>query len=397
MKERQEMMKRPRRSGSSERVVAALKHSLAEGRYEGGILPSYRQIVSELNVTKASVEKAMGELEREGVIWRAHRRGVVAYAPRREIARKGPPSLQCINFVMPPFTCLPSFVEADYLSGYTELLEHHALRMRFVASNDLGPDYSRLFSANCAIESQGVVLINFRPIELMQWLQEKGVCFVVQNSSRYDTEGMPAHCAVYVNKSGGAFQAVNHLLELGHRRVGFVGIVERIASIGPAFALERPQFEGYCGALACAGLAPAQGDFVHCETKEGRESLDVAKAFLDRTDRPAAVLAGCDEIARSLLDAARTLGLRVPEDLSIIGFDNQPTSQYTHPPLTTVSVPRRELARSAVALLLDAAEKPDAVPETRILDTHLIIRGTTAPPSQPGGGPAMQAQNAGGR
>ena len=92
------------------------------------------------------------------------------------------------------------------------------------------------------------------------------------------------------------------------------------------------------------------------------------------------MLATCDEYALSLLDAARALNLRVPEGLSIVGFNNQPGSARTDPPLTTVSVPRCELAKSAVELLLEAAETPRVPPRVRILETHLIIRKTTAPP-----------------
>jgi len=372
----------PGRRRGHEKVVAAVKHSLAEGRYDGGMLPSYRQLVRELNVTMANVERAMAQLEREGLIRREKRRGVFPRVRRRRVAPEKRLPLRCINFFTP---IMPTFLGGDYLAGYTEALDHLDIRMRFVSGDEdnLDPDYTRLFSDRLPMKAQGLVLLNLCVPDLIEWLQRNDVPFVVQYYARYTSKNLPPHFNVYVNKAGGAFQAVGHLLELGHRDIGFMGL------INDDVAFENMVFEGYRAALICAGLDCDEDRLANCTcTASDKPAVAaIAKDFLSRRNRPTAIVAGCDEFALSLIDAARSLNLRVPEDLSIIGFDNQPGSDRTSPPLTTVSVPRRELARSAVELLLQAARTSRVPPQTRILETHFIIRETTAPP------PAARAGN----
>jgi len=356
------------------------------------MLPSYRRLAGELNVTMASIQGAMADLEREGLIRRERGRGVFPRTRRRPARTKRLP-LQCINLVVKSFDFAPSFVEGDYLAGYTKVLDDFPspVRMRFVAGEELNSDYDGLLSKAVPVEAQGAVLVNWSSAEITEWFQRNAVPFVVQYHSQYASENLPPHFGVYVNKAGGASQAVNHLLELGHRDIGFLGPVDLDPDGGldPNVLWEGTPFEGYRSALVCSGLHGVKDYIADCWTKEGRESFGIAKAYLQRSRRPTAVLAGCDEIARSLLKAARALNIRVPEDLSVVGFNNQPDSDKTAPPLTTISIPRRELAGSAVALLMEAVKQPRVPPRTRILETHLIIRETTAPP------PAERAGNSG--
>ena len=170
----------------------------------------------------------------------------------------------------------------------------------------------------------------------------------------------------------GGLAATRHLLELGHRRIGVVA--------GPDSMLcSRARVDGYRAALERAGVAfdPAllrTGDFHHeagygC----GRELLRLA-------DRPTAVFAGNDLQALGLYEAARELGLRIPDDLSVVGFDDLPIARWVGPPLTTIRQPLGEMAAAAARIVLDLARgrKPAA---TRIeLATELIVRSSTAAP-----------------
>jgi DNA-binding LacI/PurR family transcriptional regulator len=95
--------------------------------------------------------------------------------------------------------------------------------------------------------------------------------------------------------------------------------------------------------------------------------------------RPTGVLAMSDAMAIGVLRAARELGLRVPEDISVVGFDDIDISQHTNPPLTTVHQPIRQKGESAVRVLLSVVERRDLPPEQLRLETRLIIRGSTGP------------------
>ncbi len=102
--------------------------------------------------------------------------------------------------------------------------------------------------------------------------------------------------------------------------------------------------------------------------------------LLDRADRPTAVFAGSDLQAMGVLRAARRLGLDVPRQVSVIGYDNLPVSAWTDPALTTVNQPLRDMAETATRMLLDLARGAD-LPTSRVdLVTELVVRETTAPP-----------------
>jgi LacI family xylobiose transport system transcriptional regulator len=143
----------------------------------------------------------------------------------------------------------------------------------------------------------------------------------------------------------------------------------------------RARLDGYRAALDTAGLPvdPAlvrTGDFHH-ETGY-RAGLELLKL----PDRPTAVFAGNDLQALGLYEAARELGLRVPEDLSIVGFDDLPVARWVGPPLTTVRQPLTEMAEAAARLVLDLGRSERPSTATRVeLATSLVVRSSTAPPS----------------
>lgn len=314
----------------------------------------------------------MEVLQREGLLLRRERRGTFAQPrPISPASRRGRTRLRCITFVMPPRGFM-NFQRASYLEGYTEALDHRQIRMRFVPLGADEQDYDRLLAPNLPPQTQGLVLINrYEPV-LPAWLREKGLPFVIQHFALYPTSGLPEHHGVYVNKTGGAFEAVNHLIQSGHRRIGFFG------GYGSSDAPSNRVFEGYCAALNCAGLDNSRDSLLYFAKEERSADVYAAMEIVQRQPRPTAIFAGNDTLALALLDAALALRIRVPEELSVVGMDNRAEAETSAPPLTTVSIPRRELAKGAVKLLLAAVEggRP---PGQRVLEYHLIVRKSTAP------------------
>ncbi len=176
----------------------------------------------------------------------------------------------------------------------------------------------------------------------------------------------------------GALAATRHLLELGHRRIGFLGGRSDLESA-------RRREAGYRAAHADAGV-PVDEDLV----TEGNFTEDSAVApahdLLTRADRPTAVFAANDLMALQVVRAADELGLAVPGDVSIVGFDNIPESAMADPPLTTVDQHIQALGREAVRVLVDLIEHPDRHGAHRpihvTLPTELVVRRSTAPPGQ---------------
>ncbi|SEQ16533.1 LacI family DNA-binding transcriptional regulator [Microlunatus flavus] len=181
---------------------------------------------------------------------------------------------------------------------------------------------------------------------------------------------------------GGGVAATQHLLDLGHRRVATITGPQRYLS-------SQARLAGYRAALERAGLPVApelvrEGDFHHGSAREATAVL------LGLADPPTAVFAANDEQALGVYATAQAHGLRVPEDLSVVGFDDVPMSQWVLPPLTTVQQPIRELAALATRSLLGLGEGDGLPARGRVeLPTTLVVRASTAPPPErPPGVPA---------
>jgi DNA-binding LacI/PurR family transcriptional regulator len=207
-------------------------------------------------------------------------------------------------------------------------------------------------------------------------IRRAGLPMVVVDATAWEEHG-----AVAVDDEGGARAAAGHLVGLGHRDV-------LVMTIGPAEAGVEPSARGVVGrrlagyrqALAAAGIdLPAERIVAAEATFEGGEEAFVA-AWSGGL-RPSGVLVMSDAVAIGVLAGARRLGLRVPDDLSVVGFDDLPVSRYTDPPLTTIRQPVREKGEEAARLLI-AAVGGRAGSDGRhvVLATELVVRGSTAPP-----------------
>ncbi|ACZ89538.1 LacI family DNA-binding transcriptional regulator [Streptosporangium roseum] len=218
--------------------------------------------------------------------------------------------------------------------------------------------------------TDGVVIVASRLSAGLQGrLNARSMPFVV-----VDPEGEPApHVAsVGATNWNGGLAATRHLLELGHRRIGVIG--------GPADMLcSRARIDGYRAALETAGVPVAaelirHGDFL---VDSGH---DHGHGLLALADPPTAIFAGSDLQAFGVFEAARRRGLRVPEDLSVVGFDDLPLARSAWPPLTTVRQPLRDMAALATRMVL-AIGRGDRSQARRVeLATELVVRESTAPP-----------------
>ena len=194
-----------------------------------------------------------------------------------------------------------------------------------------------------------------------------------------DSTALPDQPGVIIDDEGGARAAAEHLLGLGHRSFLVVGVEPPSpgAKLDPDGVMGH-RLKGYLGALAAQGV-----DLPDHAVVVGPASIEGGIASLRRAWedglRPTGVLAMSDAMAIGVLRAARELGLRVPEDVSVVGFDDIDIAQHTNPPLTTVHQPIRRKGESAVRLLLSVVERRDLRPEQLRLETRLIIRGSTGP------------------
>ena len=185
---------------------------------------------------------------------------------------------------------------------------------------------------------------------------------------------LPGWATVRIDDERAARSATQHLVDLGHRRIAYVGG----STTGVLdFTAPAARVTGYRETLAEAGLPhdPAwesDGDF----TVVG--GMCAGRELLSLEEPPTAIFAASDEMAIGVLRAARERGLRVPEDLSVIGVDDHEMAEFFD--LTTVAQPVREQGRVAAQQVLHALSGEDWRPEQVVLPTELIVRRTTAPP-----------------
>ncbi|SEO54191.1 LacI family DNA-binding transcriptional regulator [Actinacidiphila rubida] len=216
----------------------------------------------------------------------------------------------------------------------------------------------------------GVILMfSALPQEYKQQLRARSIPFVIIDPAGDPEPDVPSVGSA--NWSGG-LAATRHLIECGHRRIGIItGPEDMMCSLA--------RLDGFRSAMATAGLAVdprhiAHGDF-HVEG-----GYDLALAMLRGPGRPTAIFAGSDLQAIGVLEAASTLGLRTPEDLSVVGYDDVAVAKWSRPALTTVHQPLRKMAEAASEMLLRL--QAGVATTTRMeLATSLVVRKSTAPPA----------------
>jgi len=173
----------------------------------------------------------------------------------------------------------------------------------------------------------------------------------------------------------GAELAVNYLLSLGHRRIAML-------AGRPDLNSARLREQGYRNALAAAGI-PVDPSLFEVGGFRPNSATVPARALLDRPDRPTAVFAANDLTAIRTIEVANELGLRVPEDLSVIGFDDVPDASQFRIPLTTIAQPLYEMGRIAMEMLLQLLDGTEPAQPRLTLATSLVVRESTAPAPAP--------------
>lgn len=180
--------------------------------------------------------------------------------------------------------------------------------------------------------------------------------------------------SVYVDNVAAAQEATEYLVTLGHRQIVFVS-----GPMDTPICVDRDK--GYARALERAGLKrdpqlTVVGDF---SVESGIRSVE---ALYANRRKFTAIFCSNDEMAMGAMQAIKARGLRVPDDVSVVGFDDIRYARYTDPPLTTIAQPKEDLGREAMTLLLEILNGTAVEPRKRILPTHLVVRASAAKPGK---------------
>jgi LacI family transcriptional regulator len=215
----------------------------------------------------------------------------------------------------------------------------------------------------------GLLLVLPRsPADYIATLTSRNFPFVL-----IDHQGIGEDCpAVGATNWQGAYTATEYLINLGHTRIGFI-----TGSMDLGCAEDR--LRGYRSALRTYHLTEAP-ELVYEGTFFQPDGYAGAYALLDLNEPPSAIFASNDVMAMGVMDAVRNRGLRVPDDISVVGFDNIPQSAMVYPPLTTVQQPLEQMGRVAAQMLLSILNSDKKEANRIELPTELILRGSTSSP-----------------
>jgi LacI family transcriptional regulator len=197
-----------------------------------------------------------------------------------------------------------------------------------------------------------LIVLPREPEAYLQWLRLREFPYVLIDQFGIDKSDLSVTATNYQ----GGYEATKHLIDLGHRRIGIItGWMDMVSACH--------RLEGYRAALADSSI-PYDANLVY----EGNFTR-------------AAIFASNDDTAFGVADAALARNMKVPTELSVVGFDDIPMAASHVPPLTTVRQPLEDIGRSATKMLLNLIQNPDEDQASIVLPTELILRGTTASPS----------------
>ncbi len=175
---------------------------------------------------------------------------------------------------------------------------------------------------------------------------------------------------VIVDDHDGAFKGVELLLKTGCRRIAYIGGPENLY-------VSNQRMKGYLDALQSYNIQPDPSLISHCHELHD-EPIEVAKRLLDMPERPDAIFCMNDPVAIIVMQVLKGRGVRIPDEISIVGFTNEPVSQYIEPSLTTIAQPAYQMGQATAELFIQQLDQSEtATPVTKVLPTELVIRNST--------------------
>lgn len=364
-------------------IINEMTHQIRRGTLSpGDRIPSERELCEQFGVSRITVSTALRQLERTGMLVRIKQKGVVVSDPdHRELStNKG--GIAAIAVVLP----FNEEYGLDILRGVEEVCSFHGYYMTYhntrydaalekeIIRNLKQDSFNRgaiiyPVSSTKNIDSYGELLIDSFPFLLLDRSIE-GLSLPYVGCDNY----------------GAAYRLTSHLLELGHRQIGFV-----CTSLNEVASIEE-RYRGYCKALMDTGVIP-QPEWLFEDhayrikdaDEQGRYAINNARLERIRAlpHPPTAIVAVNDETAILLIRAASEAGIQVPEQLSVVGFDNLKAGELLDVPLTTVRQDFEGMGTKAAEILIAEIAKAGSLSGSRTLtmETEVIVRSSSSVPS----------------
>ncbi|MCS0499889.1 LacI family DNA-binding transcriptional regulator [Protaetiibacter mangrovi] len=256
----------------------------------------------------------------------------------------------------------------EIVRGVMDELESSDLELLISSNhNDRGREYERVDFLTRGFVDALVLMVPALEQPTIDLLVERRRPVVIVDPRRFDID-LPR---IVVDNYGGMRQATQHLLDLGHTEIGYLsGVWE--------FESSRERFSGFEDAMRLAGLTVPPELKAICEFNYASGFQNAQKMI--SASHPTAIVCGADTLAMGAIDAVRSLGMSVPQDVSVVGFDDLPQASHSYPGLTTVRQPLHDMGQLAARSVASQLNGTGPLMERMLFNTTLIVRGSTAAP-----------------
>src|SRR3989440_4884559 len=364
----EKLSKKERTKIIHDQLMTYFRERILDGRLSAGArLPTDEELAAMYQISRDSVRQALALLANEGLIERVQGRGTFVSPP----SSNGSPVAQLkqkqIGLVLN--RTLRTQLTMDLLVGVEQAAKSHSYNISFTYAEGEQEQQARDIARLRANHISGMIIWPMGDTThdaSIQQLQADHIPLVLMD--RY----FPGLTIDYVGSDnvGGGYRATEHLLILGHRRIGFVFTQEE--TLRTTSVYER--WQGYCKALQKYEVPYDETLVVPDFRQPQMGTHEELVAFLQRPDRPGAIFAVNDYVALDVLQAAKAIHLRIPEDLAVVGFDDMEFAARVNPPLTTVVQQFIDIGLRAGTLLISRIEGNVGAPKHIELPTNLIIR-----------------------
>ncbi len=355
-------------------LMTYFRERILDGRLRAGTrLPTDEKLAALYQLSRDSVRQALVLLANEGLIERVQGRGTFVSQP----PSNGSPVIQLkqkqIGLVLN--RTLRTQLTMNLLAGVEQAAKSHGYNVSFTYAEGDQEQQARDIARLRANHVSGMIIWavgDTTQDASIQQLQADHIPLVLIDRH------FPGLAIDYVGSDnvGGGYRATEHLLILGHGRIGFVFAQEE--TLHTTSVYER--WQGYCQALQKYGVPYDETLVVPDFRQPPTGTREGLIEFLQRPDRPGAIFAVNDYVALDVMQAAKAIHLRIPEDLAVVGFDDLEFTAHVNPPLTTIMQPFIDIGLRACTLLISRIEGMVGAPKHIELPTSLIIRESCGAP-----------------
>ena len=347
-------------------ILKALRRRIATLNSSDDFLPPERALAEELGVSRPLLRRGIRLLIESGELVSHHGIGTrvnARFNKRRDSAMRRP----IIGLLLPDFG-------SQFFSEITESIEYAAMQHGYqllLCNSRHQPAFEERHLRQLADQQVAGVIVAHDPHlpfpESISLFREAGIPYVALFSAPSS-----ADCdSVAVDDFSGIYQAMRYLVSLGHREIGFCRPVPGDAP--------HPREQAYRQYVKEAGMLLPENYVIPLEALDEKSYAQQLGTLFEKTPSPTAFVAGNDQTALLLMNRLSALHHRVPEEVSVIGFDNLVFTEYLPVALTTVNQPKREMGRRALEMLLEHIElSSPSTGRSELFETYLIMRDSCA-------------------